>query len=304
VVDYQAACSELGALVLENRLIKRLRPAGNVRLAPRRDRAVYLRCGLDVAYPVLEVGADPLAGRAVNVGPVYSRRGALELVEQLDSLFGLRHCGRRLRRREHPSAYGQMGRCLSPCLGDLDPNLYRARLESALELFEGSEDGRKRLLDHVELEMRASAAAQRYERAAALRRRLARLRSLLASLGGILRATHSQPALVVAAHPLRRSFDAFWVVGGRVREWSSIPDEGAADEASLTELARRTERALACAAGPSFGGHVPADEVDEVRIVTGWLASHPKTPTLALDGAPTVDVLEAFLREACAAQPR
>ena len=28
-----------------------------------------------------------------------------------------------------------MGRCLSPCLGDLDPNLYRRRLDEALRLF-------------------------------------------------------------------------------------------------------------------------------------------------------------------------
>ena len=61
----------------------------------------------------------------MTIGPLTGRKLVVELVEQLDSLFGLRHCGRRLPRRDHPSAYGQMGRCLSPCLGDLDPNLYR-----------------------------------------------------------------------------------------------------------------------------------------------------------------------------------
>ena len=42
-----------------------------------------------------------------------------------------------------PSAYGQMGRCLSPCLGDLDPNLYRRRLDEALRLFVDGADGRE-----------------------------------------------------------------------------------------------------------------------------------------------------------------
>ena len=154
-VDYRATASELGALVLENRLIKRWNPAGNLRLAPRASRSVYVRCRLEDPYPVLEVARDPAPGHAVNVGPLERRRAALELVEQLDSLFGLRHCPRRLVRREHPSAYGQMGRCLSPCLGDLDPNLYRARLERALELFVGDgdragndDDGAGRLLRH------------------------------------------------------------------------------------------------------------------------------------------------------------
>ncbi|MDQ6816880.1 MAG: exonuclease domain-containing protein, partial [Actinomycetota bacterium] len=107
VVDYRATASELGALVLENRLIKQLRPPGNVRLRKDDERLVYIRCRLDVSFPILEVVAAPAAGHAVTIGPLRGRRLAVELVEQLDSLFGLRHCGRRLRRREHPSIYGQ-----------------------------------------------------------------------------------------------------------------------------------------------------------------------------------------------------
>ena len=106
--------SELGALLLEDRLIKALRPPGNVRGKAEPDGYVYLRCRLDIPFPILEVAREPAAGHAVCVGPVRGRAAAAELVEQLNSLFGLRHCGRTLPRREHPSAYGQMGRCLSP----------------------------------------------------------------------------------------------------------------------------------------------------------------------------------------------
>src|SRR5581483_521181 len=133
--------------------------------------------------PILEVAPDPAAGHAVTVGPVRGRRLALELVEQLDSLFGLRHCGRRLPRREYPSAYGQMGRCLSPCLGDLDPNLYRRRLDEVLALFVGGVGGvgiaDQPLLRHVYGQMRAAAAQRRFERAESLRRRAGRLRTIL-----------------------------------------------------------------------------------------------------------------------------
>ncbi|HEY2162004.1 MAG TPA: exonuclease domain-containing protein, partial [Solirubrobacteraceae bacterium] len=48
VVDYRATCSELGALVLENRLIKELAPPGNIRLTRSDDRLVYIRCRLDI----------------------------------------------------------------------------------------------------------------------------------------------------------------------------------------------------------------------------------------------------------------
>ena len=140
MVDHRTTSSELGALVLEQRLIKEMRPPGNVRMK-HDDPYVYLRCRLDIAYPVLEVAPAPAPGRSVTIGPLRGRRAATELMEQLNSLFTLRHCGRALRLREHPSAYGQMGRCLSPCLNDLDPNLYRRRLDEALALFTGDGDG-------------------------------------------------------------------------------------------------------------------------------------------------------------------
>ena len=175
VVDYQSTNSELGALVLENRLIKHHKPAGNIRLTRRDERLCYIRCRLDIPFPILDVASEPAAGHAVTIGPLRGRRLAQELVEQLDSLFALRHCGRRLKLREHPSAYGQMGRCLSPCLGDLDPNLYRRRLDEALRLFVTGGDGGDRLLAHVRRQMRAAADEQLYERAAWLRRRMRRL---------------------------------------------------------------------------------------------------------------------------------
>jgi DNA polymerase-3 subunit epsilon len=164
-VDHQTTESELGALLLEDRLIKALRPPGNVRGKAEPDGYVYIRCRLDIPFPILEVAREPAAGHAVCVGPVRGRAAAAELVEQLNSLFGLRHCGRSLPRREHPSAYGQMGRCLSPCLNDLDPNLYRERLDAALGLFIRG-DGGTALLARVDAQIAEASAAQRYERAA------------------------------------------------------------------------------------------------------------------------------------------
>jgi DNA polymerase-3 subunit epsilon len=289
IVDYRATQSELGALVLENRLIKELRPAGNIRLARRDDRLVYIRCRLDIPFPILEVAAAPAAGHAVTIGPLRGRRLALELVEQLDSLFGLRHCGRRLPPRTHPSAYGQMGRCLSPCLGDLDPNLYRRRLDEALRLFVGPDAG-GRLLEHVGTQMRSAAAQRAYERAAWLRRRARRLGLIVERLGGVLEATHARPRLVLAEHPSDKRRDAFWLVGGRLVDWGPMPD--------LDELERRTEAALARGGRiGELGAHVPPDEVDEVRIVAAWLASHPESPRLVLEPKPARPSLESFVAE-------
>jgi DNA polymerase-3 subunit epsilon len=275
-VDYQATQSELGALLLEDRLIKALRPPGNVRGKRSPDGYVYLRCRLDIPFPILEVALEPARGHSVTVGPVRGRAAAAELVEQLNSLFGLRHCGRRLPRRDHPSAYGQMGRCLSPCLGDLDPNLYRERLDAALRLFVDARDGGSALLSHIDGQLRAAAAERNYERAAWLKRRRERLDGLVRRLGGMLRATHAGTRLVLAPHPGGRArFDAFWIAGGRVVDWGALPGDA-------EELIARSAAALRAAPRPELGGWLPADEVAEARLVGAWLAAH-EPPALELD---------------------
>lgn len=286
VVDYRPTRSELGALVLENRLIKEHRPPGNVRLK-HTDGHVYLLARLDIPYPVLEVGSEPAAGRAVTIGPVRGARAAQDLAEQLSSVFGLRHCGRALPRRDHPSVYGQMGRCISPCLGDLDPNAYRRRLDEALALFEGSADGRERLLQHIGAQMREASALERYERAAALRGRLERLGALLERLDGVLQAVHSRSRLVLAPHPSKDSFDALWVVAGRVVDWGPLPERA--------ELLARTQRVVASAAVRQRHRVVAAEEVDEIRIVSAYLAAHD-LPEIPLDPMPDAAALEAALR--------
>ena len=278
IVDYKPTNSELGALVLESRLIKRWRPPGNARLK-RTDGYVYLRCRLDIPYPILEVAPEPAAGLAVNIGPLRGPALASELCDVLNSLYRLRRCGRRLQQREHPSAYGQMGRCCSPCLGDLDPNAYRRQLDAALAHFQ-QPDGGALLLAELDRRMAEASAERRYERAAALLRRRERLAWLLERLEGVLRAVHAAPTLLVARHPIKPRFDAFWLVQGRIADWGPMPGH--------SELVERTAAALERRPSP-----LPPDEVDEVRILYSWAAEHDP-PRLELEPRPDARTLRRF----------
>ena len=238
---------------------------------------MYIRCRLDIPYPILEVAREPAAGHGVTIGPLRGRRLVGELVEQLESLFGLRHCGRALPRRTHPSAYGQMGRCLSPCLGDLDPNLYRRRLDGALAAFlQPDGTAAAQLIAHVETQMRAAAAEQRYERAAGCAAGPVGCGSSSSGWrGGPGQPRPAASGVRARIRPGRAatcsgsSADGWWIgVRGRQRQ---------------SELVSRTERALrhASRAGDT-GAHVPPGEIDEVRLVGTYLLSHPDLPQLSL----------------------
>ena len=244
-------------------------------------------CRLDVPYPVLEVADAPAAGHAISVGPVGGRGTATELADQLTSLFALRHCGRRLALREHPSAYGQMGRCLSPCLGDLDPNAYRRRLDEALAVFREGGDARRALLERIEARhgpglgrarVRArggAAAAPRADRAAARPDRPA--------------AARDAPRRAARARaPSRPSGLGRGVAGRRPRHrvGRRCPAAPISSRARSARPRRRPRRAR-CA----------PEEVDDAGIVTGWLHAHPETPELGLRPEPPEGTLVAWAEE-------
>ena len=227
-------------------------------------------------------------GHAVCVGPVRGRAAAAELVEQLNSLFGLRHCGRALPRREHPSAYGQMGRCLSPCLRRPRPEpLPRAARRRRCGCSSGR-DGGAALLAHVDAQIRDGVArrALRARRVAAAPARAARG----AARPARRRAARDprRRAAVLAPHPTEAGrFDAVLVAGGRVVDWG--PRRGDPDE-----LARRSAAALGGAAARTLGGWLPADEVDEARLVGAWVAANaPPMLELGRRGTPAHAALRA-----------
>jgi DNA polymerase-3 subunit epsilon len=174
---------------------------------------------------------------------------------------------------------------MSPCLNDLDPNLYRRKLDEALALFGGAGDGGAALLAHIDAQMHAAAAEQLFERAAWLRRRRDRIATLVRALDGALQATHTRPRLVLAPHPRDpRRHDAFWLAEGRIVDWSPHAVSDDLHERARRVAARRAE-AVACLA---------PDEVAEARIVQTWLAGH-EAPALDLDPLPAPAVLRAFV---------
>jgi DNA polymerase III subunit epsilon len=182
-----------------------------------------------------------------------------------------------------------MGRCVSPCLGDLDPNAYRRQLDAALAHFEEPGAG-ERLIEEINARMLEASRAQRFERAAALLRRKERLAWVLERLDGQLRATHSAPRLVLAQHPVKPRFDAFWIVQGRLVDWGPLP--------GASELAERTEAALRRPAGRTV---IPVDEVDELRIVAGWVPDH-EPPVLSLSPLPSDPDLLRFVAASTATE--
>ena len=214
-----------GALLLEDRLIKALRPPGNKRGKRSPDGYVYLRCRLDIAFPILEVALEPAGGHAVTVGPVRGPRGggrARRAAQLAVRPAPLRPPAAAARAPERVRADGPLPVSL-PRRPRPQP-LPRAARRGAAAVRRPAATAAPRCSRTSTASSATAVAAQNYERAAWLQRRRARLEALLRRLGGVLRATHAGTRLVLAPHPAARGrFDAFWIAGGRVVDWGALP---------------------------------------------------------------------------------
>ena len=247
--------SELRALILEAREIKRLLPRYNS--AGRDDRAGwFIKLDTNEPYPVPErVPADDReeGDRLVHLGP-YRSAGVLDAcIEALGRIFPLKRCSG----EGGVCFYGQMGRC-APCIGLGEREYRRLVVDEVVALLRG-EGGEEHLAALVR-ERERLAEALEFEAAA-------RLRDLIAGIERIrlTRAVVGAEGLqaVVAASTEPGVVEVFALSGGRLVAHRGF---GVGDLAGLSGFA---EDVLArCEeAGHRAGGRGS----DEARVVAAYL---------------------------------
>ncbi len=165
-VEITVAASEHAALLLENALIKSLRPRYNILF--RDDKTYPLLRFSAHAYPRLMYARGAADGD--SFGPFPDGRAVRETINMLQSAFRLRTCADSVfANRSRPCLLHGIGRCSAPCINALPPAQYAADVRGAKALLQGDSRGAEAGLRG---QMEDAAAQLEFEKAAALRDRL------------------------------------------------------------------------------------------------------------------------------------
>ena len=168
--------TEAEALLLENQLIKSLKPRYNVLLRDDKSYPHLLLTREEWPRIALHRGPQSVPGR--YYGPYPGVLAVRDTLNMLHKLFKLRSCEDSVfRNRTRPCLQYQIGRCSAPCVGLVDAADYEAAVRRVRLFLEGHSD---ELL--VELAAAMDAASERlaFEEAARLRDIRASLRSMQA----------------------------------------------------------------------------------------------------------------------------
>jgi len=163
------------ALLLENQLIKALKPRYNVLL--RDDKSYpYIHLSTHQAFPRLSFhrGSRRLPGRFF--GPFPSAGAVRDTLSALQKVFRVRQCRDSFfRNRSRPCLQYQIQRCTAPCVGLVDEVDYRQDVEYTAMFLEGRDS---QVVEALVQRMQGAAEALDYEKAAQFRDQIANLRRI------------------------------------------------------------------------------------------------------------------------------
>ena len=172
--------TETEALLLEQNLIKQLKPRYNV--LARDDKSFpNILIATDHPYPMIKKHRGARKEKGHYFGPFASAGAVNRTLNHLERVFLLRNCSDAMfESRTRPCLQYQIKRCSGPCVGKISEAAYGALVDDAKRFLEGKSTTIQRELAE---QMQAASEAMEFERAAALRDRIKALTNVQQSQG-------------------------------------------------------------------------------------------------------------------------
>ncbi|MGB8624030.1 MAG: excinuclease ABC subunit UvrC [Paracoccaceae bacterium] len=172
--------TETEALLLEQNLIKQLKPRYNVLL--RDDKSFpNILVAKDHDFPQITKHRGAKTAKGSYYGPFASAGAVNRTLNQLQKVFLLRNCSDAMfESRTRPCLLYQIKRCSAPCVGHISKADYAALVQDAERFLQGKST---KVQAHLARQMEEASAEMEFERAAALRDRIRAMTQVQSSQG-------------------------------------------------------------------------------------------------------------------------
>ena len=176
-IDITVTETETEALILEQNLIKKHRPAFNILMRDDKSYPYILLTDKD-QWPRLSFHRGPKKQQGTYFGPYPSVNSVRESMSLLQRVFKVRQCEDSFfKNRSRPCLQYQINRCSGPCVDLATEEDYQTSVELTRKYLEGKSD---EITKQLEQQMDRASDEMQYERAAEMRDQIKALRQVQA----------------------------------------------------------------------------------------------------------------------------
>lgn len=209
-IKFEETDSELSALLLEEKLIKKHKPLYNT-AQKRYRRYPFLKITMGEIFPYLDWDYNIEDDGSEYYGPFINRDHIESFLEMLNKLFKLRECRELKRNNRMRCIYPELNRCMAPCVNN-DVQKYKDEIQNIRTFLSGNYEDLFKQFENIMLER---ANELRFEEAAEMRDKIKMVKYFVDRHKFFPSSINNANFVVII--PLERtSFELFLIKNGKV----------------------------------------------------------------------------------------
>jgi DNA polymerase-3 subunit epsilon len=274
-VEYETTGSELSALILESKLIKKHKPRYNS-ATKRYSRFPFIKIDFQHDYPKIKKTYEVKIDGARYYGPFKNASTVNSLLETINKTFKLRKCDdRKLAPSKNRSTcmYYEIKQCNAPCNFTQSHKSYISEIKRAIEFLETETSSSA--IKELEVQMNGLSDELKFEEASYVRDKISDLKRVMLNMELTASEVNLKNFVIkCGAGTNDECFELFFVAGGKLIK--NIKLEQKEYNERLKEISELVENIYF--RGNLFGsvylnntGKFSKEELDSMKIISNWV---------------------------------
>jgi DNA polymerase-3 subunit epsilon len=292
-LEFEITDSELSALILESKMIKKYKPRFNTAIKRFRFHP-FLKFDVQNEFPKLDTVYEIENDGAYYYGPFSSRGTVRHIYKEIYNNFKIRKCEDKTIKasKEKPNCmYFDIGKCDAPCNLTIPISEYRNEVDKVHRFI--IDDKKNSAMGVFKLLMNESSANEDFEKAALIRDRISDIQKVMSYRKVITSAINNKRIIIKCDNENKR--ELFFIQNGKLMKTVTLNRENDFDQRPITEELSEIIDLLYFSLNKFVKHKYTQEELDEIKVISNWLAlNRDRNSSLELNDDNKLDDLIKF----------